>query len=431
MSAGAIGALLLVMFFVLVFCNVPIAVSLGVSSVIALLILDFPLSIVGNLVYAGIGKFVLLAIPYFILAGVIMDYAGISKRLVNFAQTCVGHRRGGLAYVTVLVACLFAAISGSGPATVAALGGILIPAMVNAGYDRGMSTALVSASGGIGIIIPPSIAFVVYAVMAEVSVSRLFAAGILPGILVGISFMIASKWSIRKNNDLKLIPKATGKERWEAFKGAFWGLMTPVIILGGIYSGLFTPTEAAGVACVYGLIVGIFIYKEIKLKDCWKMVVEAAASSASVMFIISTATIFAWVLTTAHIASTASAALLSVSSNKYVLMLLMNIILLIAGCFIDASSATYIFLPIMLPIARVLGIDLVHFGVFVVVNFAIGLITPPVGLNLYVGASIGNVTVNELARKMVPFIIASIISLLIITYVPQISLFLPNLFGAK
>lgn len=428
---SSIGVLLIVIFFILVFCNVPIAISLGLSAIVALLILDFPLSIIGNLVYAGIGKFVLLAIPFFILAGVIMDYAGISKRLVRFAQTCVGHQRGGLAYVTVIVACLFAAISGSGPATVAALGGILIPAMVDAGYDRGMSSALVSASGGVGIIIPPSIAFVVYAVMAEVSVSRLFAAGIIPGIIVGLAFVLASKWSIRNNHNLKLIPKATGKERWVAFKDAFWGILTPFIILGGIYSGLFTPTEAAGVACVYGFFVGIFIYKEIKVKDIWKMTLEAAASSASVMFIIATATIFAWLLTTAHIASSASDALLNVSSNKYVLMMLINVILLIAGCFIDASSATYIFMPIMIPIAKEIGIDLVHFGVFVVVNFAIGLITPPVGLNIYVGASIGGVTVSELSRKMVPFIIASIVALLVIAYIPQLSLLLPDLLGAK
>lgn len=425
------GMLLIGVFFFLVFCNVPIAVSLGASAIVALLVLDFPLSIIGNLIYAGIGKFVLLAIPFFILAGVIMDYAGISKRLVRFAQTCVGHQRGGLAYVTVIVACLFAAISGSGPATVAALGGILIPAMVEAGYDRSMSTAVVSSSGGIGIIIPPSIAFVVYAVLAEVSVSRLFAAGVIPGLIVGAAFVLASKWSIRNNHNLKLLPKSTLRERWNAFKDAVWGILTPVIILGGIYSGLFTPTEAAGVACVYGLFVGIFIYKEIKLKHIWKLTLDAAASSASVMFIIATATVFAWVLTTSHVASSASDALLSVSSNKYVLMLLINVILLIAGCFIDASSATYIFMPIMIPIAKTIGIDLVHFGVFVVVNFAIGLITPPVGLNLYVGASIGGVTVNELSRKMIPFIVASIAALLIITYIPQLSLFLPDLLGAK
>ena len=253
-------------FFLLVFLNIPIAVSLGLTAIIGLYVGGFPFSMFPSVVYASIGKFALLAIPFFVLAGSIMEYAGISQRLVNFARTCVGHRKSGMLAVTVIVCCFFAAISGSGPATVAALGGILIPAMANQGYDKGTSTALLSASGAIGIIIPPSIAFVVYASCTGASVGALFSAGIIPGILVGVSYLIAAMISSR-GVDVHMLPKASAKERWLAFKDAFWALMMPVIILGGIYGGIFTPTEAAGVAVIYGLFVGIFIYREIRIKE--------------------------------------------------------------------------------------------------------------------------------------------------------------------
>ncbi|MDR3243546.1 MAG: TRAP transporter large permease subunit, partial [Elusimicrobiota bacterium] len=256
--------LLFGVFFILIFLNVPIAVALGISSLITLLFsasfgLPLPLEMFPDIVYSGIGKFALLAIPYFILAGLIMEYAGISKRLIKFAMACVGHIRGGLIIVVVAVACFFAAISGSGPATVAALGAILIPAMVSAGYDKNLSTALMSSSGAIGIIIPPSILYVVYASIADVSVGKIFAGGLFPGIVLGITFILAAIWSSRKDKIVRQ-PKASAKERWLAFKDAFWGLLTPVVILGGIYGGIFTPTEAAGIAIVYAFIVGVFIY---------------------------------------------------------------------------------------------------------------------------------------------------------------------------
>jgi len=249
-------------FFILLILNIPIAVSLGLSTMISLVLNDFPLAMFPSMMYSSIGKFTLLAVPFFILAGIIMEYAGISKRLIKLANVSVGHLKGGLALVTVIVSVFFAAISGSGPATVAALGTILIPAMVTAGYDKGMASALVASSGGIGIIIPPSIAFVVFGVLAEVSIGKLFIAGIIPGLLVGLALVLASLYSLRKNKNLVKMEKSSGKEVWDAFKDAFWGLMTPVIILGGIYGGFMTPTEAAGVAVVYGLFVGLFIYKE-------------------------------------------------------------------------------------------------------------------------------------------------------------------------
>ncbi|MEA4815349.1 MAG: TRAP transporter large permease [Lachnospiraceae bacterium] len=415
------------LFFLLIFLNVPIAVSLGLSALVGLFIGGFDFSMFPNVMYAAIGKFALLAIPYFILAGVIMEHAGISRKLVSFAQVCVGHTRSGLLSVCVIVACFFAAISGSGPATVAALGSILIPAMADAGHDRATATALMSASGAIGIIIPPSIAFVVFASIADVSVGSLFAGGIIPGIIVGVSYIIAAIIVSRNNKNIIRQPKASGKEIWHAFKDAIWGLMTPVIILGGIYGGIFTPTEAAGVAVVYGLFVGIVIYREIKLKTLWRIFIDAATSSGTVMYIVACASVFAWILTTSRIANDFSMALMAFSSNKYVLLLIMNIIFLIAGCFLDANSAFYILIPIMLPILKSIGVDLVHAGVFITVNMAIGLITPPVGVNLYVGCNVGGVSVPEICKKIVPFIIAGIIALMLITYIPQITMFLPNL----
>ncbi len=421
-----IGLILFGSFFILVFLNVPIAVSLGLSTLIGMKYLKFSFGTFPDTMYTAISKFALLAIPFFILAGSIMDYAGISKRLIRFANVCVGHRKNGLLAVVVIVACFFAAISGSGPASVAALGGILIPALANAGYDKGLSTALIAASGAIGIVIPPSIAYVVYASISDVSVGQLFMGGIIPGIIVGVCYYYAASFA-SKGRDIKQQPKASGKERWDAFKDAVWALLMPIIILGGIYGGIFTPTEAAGVAVVYGLIVGIFIYREIKVKELWHLFVDSAVSSGTVLYIIASAAVFAYILSTSHLAANLSAGMLAFSSNKYVLMLLINVIFLIAGCFLDANSAFYILIPIMMPVVRAVGIDPVHFGVYVTVNLAIGLITPPVGINLYVGAKIANLPAGEVIRKIIPFLIAGIVSLLIITYIPAITMLLPNL----
>ena len=425
------GLVLFGFFVLLLLLNIPIAVSLGLSTIISLVIYDFPLSMFPTIMFSAIGKFTLLAIPFFILAGIIMEYAGISKRLIKLANVMVGHLTGGLAIVAVIVSCFFAAISGSGPATVAALGSILIPAMVSAGYDKGMSSALVATAGGIGIVIPPSVAFVVYGVLAEVSIGKLFMAGIIPGLLMGVALIGASFYSIRKNDNLIKVPKASSKEVFVAFKDAFWGLLTPVIILGGIYGGFVTPTEAAGVAVVYGLFVGLFIYKEIKLADLTMILVKSSISSATVLFIIANASVFAWLLTTGRIASTMAEALMGITTSKIGLLLIMNGIFLLAGCFIDAISAYYILVPILLPIVKAIGVDPIVFGVFMTVNLAIGLATPPVGIDLYVACNIANIPLKENSRKVLPFIVASIIALAFITFVPEISLFLPNAFGIK
>lgn len=427
MSAAGI---LFIIFIALLLLNVPIALSLGVASVVAMVKIGLPMDMFPMQVYANIGKFALLAIPFFILAGNTMEKAGISEKLIDLANKYVGHRRGGLAIVAVITSCFFAAISGSGPATVAALGVIIIPAMTKAGYGKSMSSALMATSGAIGIIIPPSIAFVVYGAVAGVSIGKIFVAGIVPGLLMGAALIIVSLLLARKM-DLEEQEKATKEEKRAALKDAFWGLMMPVIILGGIYGGIFTPTEAAAVAAVYGIIVGMFVYKKITMKDLYKLLVDSAVGSAVVMFIIATAGFFAWFITTQGIAQMASDFLLQVSGNKYVFLLLLNIILLIAGCFVDATSALYIFTPIMLPVAVALGYDPIALGVVMTMNLAIGQVTPPVGVNLFVACGISKIGITDISKAVIPFILASLVVLLLLTYVPGIITFLPNLIGIK
>ena len=413
-------------FFLLLFMNMPIAFALGISSLAVILYEGLPLMPIASNLYAATSKFVLLAIPFFILGGNVMDKSGISGQLIDFARTLVGHRRSGMALVTVIVACFFAAISGSGPATVAALGMILIPAMTNVGYRKNDSAALVSTAGAIGIIIPPSITFVIYGSVTGESVGELFASGIVPGILMGVLLIFAMMWTNR-GREITLLPKASGRERWRAFVRAIPGLLMPVIILGGIYGGFFTPTEAAAVASIYGIVIG-FATKKLKLKDIWPLLVDSVSQTAVVMLIVGTASLFSYALTLTGIAADASAWLLNFAGgSKFVFLLFVNIILLIAGCFIDANSAMYIIVPILLPVARALGIDLVHLGCVMVFNLAVGLVTPPVGVNLYVGCGIAGIKLKEICKGVMPLIVASIIALLLVTYIEPISMILPNL----
>lgn len=423
------GLILFGAFFILLMLNIPIGLSLGISSILTLLYEKLPVSMVSSNLYSSTSKFVLLAIPFFILGGNIMEKSGISQRLIDFCRTLVGHKKSGMAMVCVIVSCFFAAISGSGPATVAALGMIIIPAMTKVGYEKASSTALMSTAGAIGIIIPPSITFVIYGSITGNSVGALFASGIIPGILMGVTLVMAMVF-VSRGRELELLPKATSKEKWDAFKDAFWGLMMPVIILGGIYGGVFTPTEAAAVSAVYGLIVGLFIYRTLKWSDLKGLLADSVSQTAVVMFIVGTASLFAWVLTVTGLAASASNMLISIcNGNKYIFLLIINIILLIAGCFIDANSASYILVPILYPVAIALGIDGVHLGCIMVMNMAIGLVTPPVGVNLYVGCGIANVSLKEISRAVLPFVLASVVALLLTTYVPILSMFLPGLLG--
>ena len=422
------AAILFTTFAILLLIGTPIAVCLGVSSVAAMLVQGAGrpvvtiMSSLPQLFAASTSKFVLLAIPFFILAGNIMERAQISRKLIRLAETCVGHTKGGLAIVCVVVACFFAAISGSGPATVAALGLVLIPGMIRSGYSPAFSAALMGCAGAIGVIIPPSITFVVFGSIADTSIGDLFKAGLVPGLIMGTALILAALLVGRKT-ELKSLPKASGKERWDAFKDAFWGLLMPVIILGGIYGGIFTPTEAAAVAVVYGLVVGLFLYKTIKVKDLYDLIIDSASTTATVMFITAAASLFAYVLTRARLDVAISDGLVSISGgSSFVFFLIVNVILLIAGCFLDSTSALYIFTPLFVPVAQALGIDMIHLGVVMIVNLAIGLFTPPVGVNLYVACGVAKVDLKQISKAVVPLLIAALIVLLIITYIPNISL---------
>ncbi len=422
------GIVLLGVFVVLLFLGAPIAVCLGMSSVAAMVVQGIGkpivaiMSVLPRICSASSSKFVLLAIPFFIISGNVMEKAGISGRLINLAEKCLGHIKGGMAMVCVVVSCFFAAISGSGPATVAALGLIMIPALVKAGYPAAFSCALMAAGGAIGVVIPPSITFVVYGSIADASITNLFKAGMVPGLMMGAGLIITALLLGRKY-DLKVSPKASGKERWKAFKDAIAGLLMPVIILGGIYGGIFTPTEAAAVSIFYGLFVGIFIYKEINMKKIVDLMIDSCSTTATVMFITMGASLFAYVLTRARLDELIEQFMLNVTNgNTVVFFLIVNVVLLIAGCFLDSTSALYIFTPLFAPVAVQLGIDPIHLGVVMIVNLAIGLFTPPVGVNLYVACGIGKISIEDISKGVIPCLIAMLVVLLLVTYIPAISL---------
>ena len=419
---------LFVVFAVLLLLGTPIAVCRGAARLVGMLVLGAgpPVAVVvvavHQLVTAATSKSVLLAIPFFILGGNIMEKSGFSGKLISLAEACVGHLKGGVAMVCVIVACFFAAISGSGPATVAALGLILIPAMVKVGYDAPFAAALMATAGAIGVIIPPSITFVVYGSISDTSIGSLFISGVIPGLLMGAALIIITLWLGRKS-DLKRLPKATGRQRWIAFKDAFWGLLMPVIILGGIYGGIFTPTEAAAVSAVYGLVIGIFIYKTLKIKQLKKILIDTASTTATVMFITAAATLFAYVLTRARIDVAISSMLTDIAGgNQIIFLLIVNVVLLIAGCFLDSTSALYIFTPLFVPVAQALGMNLIHFGTIMIVNLAIGLVTPPVGVNLYVACGIAGTSLKKISVSVIPLLVAALIVLLLVTYVPSLSM---------
>lgn len=422
------GVILLGVFVVLLICGAPIAVCLGMSSVAAMLVqgagkpIVAVMSVLPRICSASSSKFVLLAIPFFIISGNVMEKAGISGRLINLAEKCLGHIKGGMAMVCIVVSCFFAAISGSGPATVAALGLIMIPALVKAGYPAAFSCALMAAGGAIGVVIPPSITFVVYGSIADASITSLFKAGMVPGLLMGAGLIITAL-VIGRKCDLKVSPKASSAERLAAFKDAVPGLLMPVIILGGIYGGIFTPTEAAAVSVFYGLFVGFVIYKDLNLNKLSDIMVDSCSTTATVMFITMGASLFAYVLTRARLDEAIEGMMLNVTGGSTVIFfIIVNIVLLIAGCFLDSTSALYIFTPLFAPVALQLGIDPIHLGTVMIVNLAIGLFTPPVGVNLYVACGIGKISIEDISKGIVPCLVAMLVVLLLITYIPAISL---------
>ncbi len=359
--------------------GIPIAIVLGVSSALTLIFSGAPLGVIPSMMQATVQKFSLLTIPLFVLAGAIMDKGGISKRLINLADSIIGPVHGGLGYVAVVAALFFAAISGSGTATVAAMGSILIPAMVAQGYDAGFSSALSAISGSLGTVIPPSITFIIYGMITGESIGDLFLSGIIPGLIFGFMLCIMVFIKSKKNGWKGETQRASLKEIGRLFLDTIWGLLSPVIVLGGIYSGLFTPTEAAAVAVVYSLIVGIFIYKELRLAELKETLFSTAKTTGMILLIIMNAGIFSWVLTQQGIAASLTEMALALTDNKYIMLVIINIVFLCAGCVMDNTSALYILVPIIMPIAKALDINMIQLGVILVLNLSIGQVTPPVG----------------------------------------------------
>lgn len=421
------GAILLfVILIVLMMLSVPVGIALGVSTLITMVVTtDLNVVMIPQYCFRGLDSFPLMAIPFFMLAGNLMRFGGLSEKLINLAYSLVAGIKGGLGHVTVLACMFFAALSGSAPATVTAIGSNVIPEMVKKGYDRGYATALTSTAGTIGVIIPPSIPFVIYGVVSGASIGELFMAGVFPGILIGIVLMIVNYFFSRKYGY-----GGEGKADFKLFlrelKDAIWALLVPVIILGGIYGGIFTPTESAVVAIVYSLFVGIVIYKKLTLKDIYDAFKDTASMNGTTTFMVGLSMAFAAYLTMAGIPSAVGNYILSMDAGPVVILLMVNIVLLIVGCFIDNISSTIILTPILLPIVESLGMTPVHFGIVMTVNLAIGFITPPYGVNLFYGSAIGGITLEQLAKKIVPFIIAMIFCLAIITAVPALSLWLPG-----
>jgi C4-dicarboxylate transporter DctM subunit len=416
----------LALFLVPLIVRVPIGVALGMATMAVVWFWDMGYQMLSYSFYAGIAKFPLLAIPFFILAGIIMEKVGIAERIVGLIKQIVGDVTGGLAVATVIVAAFWGAVSGSGPATVAAIGLILIPSMADAGYDKAFATATVSVASGLAIIIPPSISFIVYGDIMQQSVGAMFAAGIVPGIIVA-AFLCVAVYGISRRHGYKGEPRGSASVVLKTLREAFWGLMTPVIILGGIYGGVFTPTEAAAVAAFYGLFVGLVVYRTLNFKVLYEILNESVVSTAVVMLVVACAGLYSWLGATVGLIDKIAGLLLGVSSNPAVIMLMINIILLFAGMLLDANSIMYIFLPILMPIIRTLGWDPIWFGVVMTVNLAIGQVTPPVAVNLFVGARISGLTMEDIAKPAIPMIVAAILALALLCAFPILTVYLPQL----
>jgi len=407
--------------------NIPIGFAMGLAVLASLLSTGMmPIQMLPQRMVAGINSFPLLAIPLFMMAGSIMERGGISRRIVELASALVGHFQGGLAAVSVMACTFFASISGSAPGTAAAVGELTIPEMVKRGYSKPFASSVVASASCLGVVIPPSITFILFGIVADVSIGQLFVAGIVPGLLLSGALIAVSVIRSRQLG-YPAEQRQGWRQRWKRLFEASWGILMPVIILGGIMTGVFTPTESAGIAVVYGLFVSMFIYKELSWQDMPAVFYKASLNSAMIVLLIAVASPFGWIMTIEQVPQMASSTILGLSTNMYIILMLMIVMYLILGTFMETGAIILLVVPIFAPIALQLGIDMVHFGVITVVALAIGMATPPVGITLFATCSISGVTMGHLSRMIIPFLMALIGCLLLIAFVPAISTFLPKL----
>ncbi|HJW24523.1 MAG TPA: TRAP transporter large permease subunit [Rhodocyclaceae bacterium] len=413
----------------LMLTGMPVSISLGLTVLTFLFTMtQVPLESVALKLFTGIEKFEIMAIPFFILAGNFLTHGGVAKRMINFATSMVGHWYGGLGLAGVLACALFAAVSGSSPATVVAIGSILLPAMVKAGFPNRFGAGVIATSGALGILIPPSIVMVMYSVATNTSVGALFMAGVIPGLVLAAT-LGGVTWFRAKKNNYPRQPKASWAQRWVAFRRSVWGLLLIVVVMGGIYTGIFTPTEAAAMSAVYAFIVAVFIYKDMGLKDVPKVLLNSANMSAMLLYIITNAVLFSFIMTNENIPQALADWMLGHGLGMITFLLVVNVLLLLAGNFMEPSSIVLIFAPILFPVAVKLGIDPVHFGILMVVNMEVGMCHPPVGLNLYVASGITKMGITELTVAVWPWLLSMLVFLGVVTYWPTMSIWLPKTLG--
>lgn len=420
------GVILIIMILVFAAIGIPIAYSLGISSLITILNEGYPLIVIPQKLFGGMDSFPLLAIPFFMLSGDLMNGGGLNKRIIRVANAFLGDLPGSLPIITIVASAFFAAISGSAVATVAAIGGITIPAMIKQGYPDHYAAGVASSASIVGPIIPPSITLIVYGSSLQLSISELFLASAVPGILMSLAFILVAVYQAKKNN-FPREGKTSWPEKMAALKDGFWALMMPVVILGGIFSGMFTPTEAAVISVVYAFIIGLFVYKGFTLKDLPRLLSEAAVSTATIMLILATSKILAWVITVINLPTMVANAILGLTDSSFLIFMLINFILLIVGCLMEANAAIIILIPILVPIVTQLGMSPITFGVLMTVNLCLGLLTPPVGVCLLLGSQIAESKFEKSVISMLPFFAVGLIVLLLTTYVPAMTLWLPGL----
>lgn len=421
--------IMMVIFIIAIFIGIPIAYCIGISGLVGLFISGISVEFMAKTVFTGLDSYTFLAIPMFILAGLIMERGGISNRLIKLATSLVGNVYGGLGIITVIACFFFAAISGSSPATVAAIGSMMIPAMRDEGYDKAFAGALTAAAGSMGVLVPPSVTMIIYAITAEVSIGKLFMSGFIPGALMTACLIICVYIIAKKHNyKSKKIEKLSKKDFLRALYDAKWSMLIPFIILGGIYSGIFTATESAIVAVVYALIISIFVHKELKIKEVPEIIAQAALTTSTVVIILGFAIAFARYLTMAQIPQVFAREILSLTNNVYIIYLMFIALAFVAGTFMAIEAQILIFTPMFLPILKNLGVDPIHFGIIFIISAQIGFLTPPVGVNLFVAQGVSNCSIVELSKKIFPFLVAMTITQLILLIFPDLVLFLPRLF---